>query len=611
MVGRMAGMRKRWQLLGLYAALLAFLPGVSFALPADSLDAAAANHPLETQTQPSFTEITGLSGEPSAADIERAEPLQILLQLGIDAYRRGEIDLAESRWLSTLSRAESENNLAIEVDVLWRLATLERRRANFYEALSFQLRVLNLIRVQPELGKIWKVQSEIAVLFEQLELPDQARSNNIDAVESAKQAGTPLDIAATQIQFAGFLNDYGVEESEPTRLLIEAALPVIRSEGTIPQLSSALLQAGRNQLSLANLAQAQSYFESALTLATQAQSQALIAHIQFRQGELALTQGNAKAALAKVESAQSGYEAQRNRPRLIKVHAMLERIHNALGDDLAAARAGREYYRLRNEVLGGKATLRFEQRLDALIISEERASNTALKSLNNAASIKLRYQQRLFAVVVGGAIILSALFYSLFRRHHMTQTLNRDLTQAHETLKAKSAELYHASITDALTGVFNRRYGMSSLEAMLLDRRGLPLSVSMIDLDHFKNINDQYGHPVGDEVLRSVAQSILSTLPSDAVLARVGGEEFLLLLPGRPSEESALLLSQARQNVAQQSVWTPEGPLKISMSIGERFVSADEQTPAAQVLSDADFALYAAKQRGRNAVVRWVDGAHS
>jgi len=599
----------RWRLLGLFTALMAFLPGASCVLPAESIGDIFIVNQQKTQAQRPSATIDSLSGEVSRADFERTQPLEILLQLGIDAYRAGEIDRAESRWLTTLNRAEFENNSPIKLDALWRLAALERRRANFYESLSFQLRVLNLIRAKPDLGKIWKVQSEIAVLFEQLELPEQARSNNIDAIESAKQAGTPLDIAAAQIQYAGFLNDYGVEESEPTRLLIEAALPIIRDEGTMAQRASATLQAGRNQLNLANLESAQRYFDSALTLATNAQSQALIAHIQFRQGELALLQGDPKSALEKVKLAQLGYEVQRNRPRLIKTHALLERIYNALGEDLAAARAGREHYRLRNEVLGGKATLRFEQRLDALITSEERISNAALKSLNNANSLRLRYQQRLFVVIVGGIIILGVLFYGLLRRHRMTQALNRDLTQAHETLKAKSAELYYASITDALTGVFNRRYGMNTLDALLLDRRGQALSVSMIDLDHFKNINDQYGHPVGDEVLRSVAQSILSTLPSDAVLARVGGEEFLLLIPGRRSEESKLLLSQARQNVAQKTIWTAEGPLKISMSIGERFVSADEQTPAAQVLSDADFALYSAKQRGRNAVMRWGDVA--
>lgn len=592
-----------------FAGLLAWLPPAALALAENESNDTPATRTEETQAQPPSAQALNEPMPLSQADFERTQSLQNVLQLGKDSYRTGEIELARSRWLAALAKAEAEKNQTLEVEVLWRLATLERRRANFYEALSYQLRVLNLIRTTPELGKIWKVQSEIAVLFEQLELPEQARNNNIDAVESAKQGGTLLDVATAQIQYAGFLNDYGVQDSETTRLLIESALPTIRTEGTLVQLSSAMLQSGRNQFNLSNLAGAQADYENALSLATQAESTALISHVQFRQGELALTQGNAKAALAKVLQAQNGYEMQRNRPRLIKVHAMLERIHNALGDDLGAARAGREHYRMRNEVLGGKATLRFEQRLDALILSEERASNAALKSLNNAASIRLRYQQKLSALIVGGLIILGALFYILLRRHRLMQLLNRDLTQAHETLKAKSAELYHASITDPLTGVFNRRYGMSTLGAMLLERGGRPLSVSMIDLDHFKKINDRYGHPIGDEVLRSVAQSILNTLPSEAVVARFGGEEFLLLLPGRTSEESALLLSKARQNVAEQSVWTQDGALQVSMSIGERFVSAGEQTTAAQILSDADLALYCAKQRGRNAVMRWGDVA--
>ena len=607
----MTDMRLRRHLLSLIAVLMAFIPRASLAVPADSLSGISGVNRQEARPEPTFAETPNLANDASRTDAARTQALQNLMQLGIDAYNAGKIDQAESHWLATLTRAESEANAPMQVKVLWRLATLERRRANFYAALSFQLRVLNLIRARPELGKIWKVQSEIAVLFEQLELFDQARSNNKEAVESAKQAGTPLDIAVTQIQYAGFLNDFGTLDSESTRLLIEAALPVLRVEGTQVQLASATLQAGRNQLNLANFAQAQSYFDSALLLATNAPSQALVAHIQLRQGELALLQENPKAALEKVSLAKLGYEAQRNRPRLIKTYAMLERIYGALGDELAAARAGREHYRLRDEVLGGKISLRFEQRLNALILSEERASNDALKALNTAASLRLRYQQRLFFVVAGGAIILSLLFYGLLRRHRAVQKLNRDLTQAHDKLKTISAELYHASITDALTGVFNRRYGISTLDAMLLNRDGRPLSVSMIDLDHFKKINDQYGHPVGDEVLRSVTRSILATMPRDAILARVGGEEFLLLIPGCGPYESALLLRQAGQNVAQQTIWTPKGPLNASMSIGERIVSTDEQTPAAQILTDADFALYAAKQRGRGVVVRWGEFAHS
>jgi diguanylate cyclase (GGDEF)-like protein len=160
-----------------------------------------------------------------------------------------------------------------------------------------------------------------------------------------------------------------------------------------------------------------------------------------------------------------------------------------------------------------------------------------------------------------------------------------------------------AGLTDGLTGVHNRRYFESRCaeEVQAARRSGLPLVCLLLDVDHFKRINDTHGHPAGDAVLRYVARLIRAQLRGSDGVARYGGEEFVLLLPGTPLPAALETAERIRRVIAAQSmpVQAPE-PLRITVSIGVAALVAGEE-PAALVLR-ADQALYTAKQGGRNRV---------
>jgi len=160
--------------------------------------------------------------------------------------------------------------------------------------------------------------------------------------------------------------------------------------------------------------------------------------------------------------------------------------------------------------------------------------------------------------------------------------------------------LRNQALRDALTGLYNRRFLEETLERMALDseRRKSPVSAIMIDLDHFKRLNDVHGHAAGDTVLREVAKAIVTCLRQTDVACRYGGEEITVLMPDCPLAMAEKKAEQIRARVAEVSAG--EG-LSVTASLG--VASHPETSGRAELLSMADAALYEAKQRGRNRVV--------
>ncbi len=164
-------------------------------------------------------------------------------------------------------------------------------------------------------------------------------------------------------------------------------------------------------------------------------------------------------------------------------------------------------------------------------------------------------------------------------------------------LQEKAGEFEQLSVTDALTGLLNRRYIEERLteEVKRSNRHGFPMSFMMLDVDEFKSYNDEFGHPAGDEALKLVAHVIRDTLRSADVAARFGGEEFSILLPQTTGEESSMIAERIRHNVEQ----TAFQHRRITLSIGIANCSA-ELCSSMDLVSAADKALYEAKHAGRN-----------
>ena len=170
-------------------------------------------------------------------------------------------------------------------------------------------------------------------------------------------------------------------------------------------------------------------------------------------------------------------------------------------------------------------------------------------------------------------------------------------------LKAANKRIEELAELDELTGSFNRRCIMRMLDDEIARARRLktPCAIALIDLDWFKRVNDHYGHPTGDEVLRTFAIAVFANIRHIDRFGRYGGEEFLLVLPDTPDDEAVRTLNRLRAIIADLD-WSAFSPgMQVTISAGVATLKPDE-TPET-FLARADSALYIAKARGRNRIV--------
>lgn len=156
--------------------------------------------------------------------------------------------------------------------------------------------------------------------------------------------------------------------------------------------------------------------------------------------------------------------------------------------------------------------------------------------------------------------------------------------------------------TDPLTGAYNRRewFKRIEVETIRAARTQTPLCVIMLDLDHFKNINDTYGHQAGDEVLKWVSAKMHKALRASDILCRYGGEEFLIMAPETDIEKSTFLAERIRLLIEEEPVNSKEAQIHVTVSLGVAQYQPNETHE--HMIFRADKALYQAKHNGRNRV---------
>lgn len=174
-----------------------------------------------------------------------------------------------------------------------------------------------------------------------------------------------------------------------------------------------------------------------------------------------------------------------------------------------------------------------------------------------------------------------------------------------DALRSNYQQTISMAITDGLTGLYNRHFLSTHLNNMVRQalQSGRPLSQVILDMDHFKKVNDTYGHDVGDEVLVKLAKIIVSCIRSADLAARYGGEEFVVLMPETDIFDAAEVAERIRATVERTpfEVTHPQGPLKLTVSVGVSHLRTDADT-AHELHKRADEALYRGKNNGRNQV---------
>jgi diguanylate cyclase (GGDEF)-like protein len=191
-----------------------------------------------------------------------------------------------------------------------------------------------------------------------------------------------------------------------------------------------------------------------------------------------------------------------------------------------------------------------------------------------------------------------------------TATWVNERTKAHAMnhLESARAILNHLATVDPLTNAFNRRYffDRAQVELEIAKLRKSRTSILLLDIDHFKKINDTYGHTVGDQILTGMVTLCQGNLREMDTLARLGGEEFVILLPETDLAEARHIAERLRRTLEHTFIRTDAGPLQVTISIGTMtHPTSEDDLPVHKLVQRADQAMYLAKRSGRNRVVEW------
>ncbi|HEX8483097.1 MAG TPA: diguanylate cyclase [Allosphingosinicella sp.] len=284
------------------------------------------------------------------------------------------------------------------------------------------------------------------------------------------------------------------------------------------------------------------------------------------------------------ENASQRADLERLRARLSSYYALLDHT-------IALAAAGRKGEAQRLVRLGaGKREVEKVLRQVARIEAEEHRLLARRRAAYAAADGRSEYYG--LALAGAGLAMLILLVMSAIAA-----------LRASDRAAEATAELQRIATTDALTGLWNRRHLLERMEAEIgrSRRGGRPLCVAFLDVDHFKRVNDEHGHPAGDEVLRVLAGLIRDSLRSSDVVGRMGGEEFAILMPETDRARAKLVCERLREKVATRPVRLPSGvELTMTLSTGIALLAGGEASD--RLISRADSALYGAKAEGRNRV---------
>ena len=310
------------------------------------------------------------------------------------------------------------------------------------------------------------------------------------------------------------------------------------------------------------------------------------AQIQLARG-IALRQlKRGPEALSALEQSEAAFKQADSLEELGATDDELATVHAQLGDWRNAylyrgqAKAASEKL-LHNQLDQRFATLKVE--FDTATTAKENALLTSQNALDQKTLAQERRANTLQTIVIVLSLLLLALLTIMAFRQR------------------RGAQRLHAlAMTDELTGAPNRRAVLNRLESLLQQHDAPPCSILLIDIDHFKTINDRYGHPAGDETLRLLTAHLRGAVGEPGFLGRLGGEEFIAVLPGTNLHDACRIADLTRSQIPSIDLGRGVGERRITVSIGVTISNVADTVSA--ILRRADAALYAAKHAGRNCV---------
>lgn len=523
------------------------------------------------------------AGEPAAALQRAYEGFALAAQTGDPALQAGLYDCAQCSALYS-----GHPDLALQYSYraieLWRLARDPANESRSLASKAFLLSQLGFVeeavdqahtalgmaKASGDVGAQAWARMNLGGVYHKARQHDLSESMCVQAVATAREAG---DLRL----LAHCLNNLGGAHSDRAQSLCETfpdsarhhferallsyleSLEIVRSHGQVPLVCMALANVSASYVSVGDHDAAQEVIDEQLAFARERNDRTNELPALITQGELLIARGRPAEARPVLEQAAQAATALKSHEISIRCERRLAEVCAGLGDAAAALTHHKRYHALYAQT----------------------ASETAQR---RARAVAVHYETEKAKVAAE------------------TERLRADiLERSNEALSVEAERLSHDATHDALTGLYNRRW-LESVLHKAWTRKGASFCLALIDVDHFKRVNDALSHQTGDEVLRQLGSVLNACCRREDVAARYGGEEFAMIL--RSVDASAAHAACERLRLAvEQHDWNAIHPqLAVTVSIG--IAAHDESNTLEALLGLADRRLYAAKAAGRNRIVQ-------
>lgn len=523
------------------------------------------------------------------------------------------------------SLAEQLGADAAQARALWLMETHDYRLGEYEQSLAAGHRALGLYSRLGDLPGLSAALNGMVLAYYELGLPDEALDHARRSLEAAKQSADPLVLAwaynraglghagvgnhaegIVSMEFAlslareigdgkaifaalnnltEDLNSYarelrtqGAESDAAMRVaraleLSDEALGFARASGNPYEVAIILVAHAQSLVLAREWERAHAALEESLALSREGGYRAVVLAARYEQARLELDRGELARAVALYQELREGADPARDSRLLLEVHLALWRAHK----ELEQYREALEHYERYHEL---------ERR------QQSEMAKTRARVLSRHLDLDRAHVEARRAT----------------REAEVERSRTRELEAQASALREERELLSRRVDQDGLTGLWNRRHVEQELPRLIREAgvRGEPVGVVFVDADHFKDVNDRYGHLVGDDVLRRLADLLRANVRPTDVVARIGGEEFVVLLPGA-SADDAVALSHRLCEAVRDADWqdlTPGCSPTVSAGVAARVPRLNEvQREVAELLGRADEALYEAKRAGRDRVV--------
>jgi len=348
------------------------------------------------------------------------------------------------------------------------------------------------------------------------------------------------------------------------------------------------------------LGQAEATCRDAIAALAQAGSRRLEAGARMSLGDLHVARGELEAAEQAYNAAMelaAGRVSSVEEPLLEK----LAGLYRDAGRPAEEAAALRRLMALRETLAERRQRERLEELEMRYQVDSKQREIEMLQLDASLSDAQLRLRNLLLAGAIVALVLMSLLALVSWRALNTRRRLEHQLSERNSRLEQAISTISRLARHDELTGLYNRRAFLERAETEMLRsrRQNDPICIAIGDIDHFKDLNDQHGHAVGDQVLLAVARRMKDLLRGVDVVCRWGGEEFVFLLPGVDLDPATTALERLRRKLAERPVPTAAGAFQVTLTFGVARVAKDLHA----ALQQADRAMYRGKQAGRNRVM--------